>query len=216
MALTVVSFAAYLTRPPWSDSDRNALKFVKAIKGESFKYSANVPVNGVIRRLTISNAADVVDWFGDMAAAEIRRLKLSAPLVLIPLPNSSSTVKNQKVPRTALLATTIAGKLKNTVVCDCMRWKKPQIPTHDGGPREAHLLYPNLALTTAPPKGNILLIDDVHTLGGHLQAAAARLVTDANRTCKTAMAAGRSVLVSESNPFLVIASTLAYYTPNNV
>jgi len=212
MALSVISFTTYLTRGPWNDDDHHALKFVKAVKGKNFGGWAVVPVLGRNKELRAANADDAIDWFAELAAAEIVRLRLPGPAILLPLPNSSSTVKNGKVPRTKLLAERIAAKLKNTKVWDGLRWTKEMTPTHQGGTRDPQKLYDNLVVTSNPPKGTLILIDDVFTKGGHLQAAVARL-TEKKAECELAICAGRTVLESQEQPFLVHREELEDFTP---
>jgi hypothetical protein len=212
MAVTVVSFATYLTRSPWSDGDRNALKFVKAIKGKPFKYTGYVPVLGKTQVLTASNSEDSINWFGELAASEITKLRKNAQLVLVPLPNSSCTVRNKKKPRTALLAEAIASNLKNATVWDGLRWLTENTPTHQGGTRDPQKLYDNLAVTSIPPKGTLILVDDVFTKGGHLQAAVARLA-EKKAECKWAMSAGRTVLDSPANPFAIVTEEIGDFVP---
>src|SRR5258708_2689847 len=212
MPLSVISFATYLTRAPWNNDDHHALKFVKAVKAKPFRGWAQVPVLGRCKRLESANADDAIDWFGELAAAEIVRLHLRGPLVLVPLPNSSSTIRNKKKPRTALLAEAIASKLKNTQEWDALRCGREMIPTHQEGTSDPQELYDNLAVTGVPPKGTIVLVDDVYTLGGHLQAAVARL-TENKARCSLAMCAGRTVLESQQDPFLVVRVEVEDFTP---
>jgi hypothetical protein len=212
MALSVISFASYLTRAPWNDDDHHALKFVKAVKGKNFGGWAVVPVLGRNKELRASNADDAIDWFAELAAAEIVKLRIPGPVILVPLPNSASTVKNGNVPRTALLAERIAAKLKNTKVWDGLRWTRKMTPTHQGGTRDPQRLYDNLVLTSNTPKGTLILIDDVLTKGGHLQAAVARL-TDRKAECKLAVCAGRTVLESQEQPFLVLRQEIEEFKP---
>jgi len=212
MALSVISFATYLTRGPWNDDDHHALKFVKAVKGKTFGGWAVVPVLGRNKDLRAANADDAIDWFAELAAAEIVKLRVSGQAILVPLPNSSSTVKNADVPRTALLAERIAAKLKNMKVWDGLRWTKEMTPTHQGGTRDPQRLYDNLVVTSVPPKGTLILIDDVFTIGGHLQAAVARLA-EKKAECKLAICAGRTVLESQEQPFLVLRQELEDFTP---
>jgi hypothetical protein len=212
MALSVISFATYLTRGPWNSDDHHALKFVKAVKGKTFGGWAVVPVLGRQKDLRAANADDAMDWFAELAAAEIVKLAVRGPAILVPLPNSSSTVKNGKVPRTAILAERIAAKLKNTKVWDGLRWTKEMTPTHQGGTRDPQRLYDNLVVTSAPPAGTLILIDDVFTKGGHLQAAAARFA-EKNAGCRLALCAGRTVLESQAEPFLVFRQELEDFTP---
>jgi hypothetical protein len=212
MALSVISFATYLTRGPWNDDDHHALKFVKAVKGKNFGGWAVVPVLGRNKELRAANAEDAIDWFAELAAAEIAKLRISSPAILVPLPNSSSTVRNKNVSRTAMLAERIAAKLKNTKVWDGLRWAKEMTPTHQGGTRDPQKLYDNLVVTDNPPKGTLILIDDVFTKGGHLQAAVARLA-EKKAECKFAICAGRTVLESQEKPFLVYREELEEFMP---
>lgn len=212
MALSVISFATYLTRAPWNNDDHHALKFVKAVKGKTFGGWAIVPVLGRNKELRAANADDAVDWFAELGAAEIVKLAVRAPAILVPLPNSTSTVKSRNAPRTALLAERIAGKLKNARVWDGLRWAKEMTPTHQGGTRDPQRLYDNLVVTSTPPKGTLILIDDVFTKGGHLQAAVARLA-EKNALCELAICAGRTVLESPEQPFLVVRQELEDFTP---
>jgi hypothetical protein len=157
--VSVISFATYLTRGPWNPDDHTALKFVKAVKGRAFKGYADVPILGSLRHLVSGNADDAIGWFGELAAAEIVQLRLPSPAILVPLPNSSSTVDNGKVPRTAVLAANIAVTLGNTTVCDCLRWVQEWPPKSTRDPQK---LYDNLVVTSIPPR-TLILIDDVVT-----------------------------------------------------
>ena len=212
MAITIVSFATYLTRPPWNDGDGYALKFVKAVKGKSFGGFAIVPVLGKNKTLQASNADEAISWFAELAAAEITKLGLPEPLILVPLPNSTSTVRSKNAPRTAFLAQFIAARLNNAKVWDGLRWTKEMTPTHQGGTRNPQKLYEALTVTSTPPKGTLILVDDVFTKGGHVQAAVARL-TEKKGTCGHAVCAGRTVLESEKKPFAVVQEQIEDFTP---
>jgi hypothetical protein len=210
MALSVISFATY-KRPPYERSDFPALKFVKAVKGKPFTGYADLLVLGRWKHLIPANAEEAVEWFGELAAAELVR-EVAGPLTLVPLPNSSSTVDNNKEPRTALLAGSIACKLLKATVWDGLRWIEQMIPTHQEGTRDPQELYENLRVTRAVPKGTIVLVDDVYTKGGHLQAAVARLA-DKKAACRLAVCAGRTVLESQDNPFAAFTEELPEFVP---
>lgn len=207
MAVSVISFATY-KRPPWKTTDFPALKFVKAVKAKPFTGYADVPVLGRWMHLVPENADDAIGWFGELAAAELAK-RFAGPLILVPLPNSSSTVDNGKEPRTAVLAANIAAKLKNTKSCDCLRWTK-EWPAKST--RDPQKLYDNLVVTSNPPKGTLILIDDVFTTGGHVQAAVARLA-EKKAECKLAICAGRTVLESPENPFEIVIKEVSHFVP---
>jgi hypothetical protein len=213
MPLSVISFATYLTRgSSWTDDDHNSLKFVKAVKGKTFGGWATVPVLGRQEKLRSTNVADAVEWFGELGADELGKIGLAAPVFIVPVPNSDCTVQNRKSPRTALLAEAVASRLTHTRVWDGLRWVKKETPTHQEGTRDPELLYPNLVLTSTPPKGTFVLVDDVFTKGGHLQAAAARLAEQKIR-CKWAVCAGRTVLISEPRPFSILRQEIPDFVP---
>lgn len=216
MALSVISFATYLTRSdsPWGDQDFHALAFVKAVKGKSFKGWADVPILGRSERLNAKNAADAVAWFAELAAAEIAKMGLPGPLILIPIPNSSSTVKSGEKTRTAVLAEAIAAKLKNAKVWDGLRWAKEMTPTHQEGTRDPQILYDNLVVTSDPPKGTYIIVDDVYTKGGHVQAAVARL-GEKKAQCKHAVCAGRTVLEPQAQPFSIHHQVVEPFFPKS-
>jgi pyrimidine operon attenuation protein/uracil phosphoribosyltransferase len=72
----------------------------------------------------------------------------------------------------------------------------------DGGSRDPEVLYPNIMLTKALPPGQIILIDDIMTSGGHFTAASWKL-NDHNRVPKLALACGRSLDSQIDDPFAV-------------
>lgn len=212
MAVTVISFGTY-KRPPYNPADYPPLKFVKAVKGKPFTGYADIPVLGRWKRLTPANAEEAIDWFAELAAAEIVKQGFPSPLVLVPLPNSSSTVDNGVVPRTAHLAGAIAAKLQRASVWDALRWIERRPPTHQEGSRNPQKLYENLRVVARTvPNGTIVLIDDLYTTGGHVQAAVARLA-EKNAKCDFAVCAGRTVLISAEEPFGVVTERLADFTP---
>lgn len=212
MPVLVVSFAQYLTRSefPWRDDDYNACKFIKAIKGERINGYASVPVGNAIRTLRQANADDAVEWFGEIASAA--KVKVMAPAFLVPIPNSDSTVATRVVPRTLALANSLAEVFPNTQVLDCLRFKKTMLSARKGGSRNPQEIYDNLSLTQDVRKKRIILVDDVHTTGAHLRAAAAK-ITSAGGKCETAVCAGRTALTPEDQPFSMLKQELPDFTP---
>ncbi|SRR6266700_664788 len=204
MPITVVSFATYLTSidVKWRDGDYGALKFVKAVKGKSFKSSAYIPVAGTLRYLDMSNANNSLSWFAQMAYAYFWEKQTPSPLVLVPLPNSPCALNTNTIPRTFYQAQALAQVLNNTTVLDCLRWKVAKESASGGsGSRDPQELYDNLAATTPVPQGTrLVLIDDVRTSGGHLKAARAMLLAH-NGQCDLAMCAARTVRTQNEEPF---------------
>lgn len=214
MPITVVSFATYLTRydEPPRDDDYNALKFVKAIKGEPINGWAWVPFQGVRRKLNDANADNAIGWFGSLAGEYIAGLGLRGAVCLLPIPNSPCTATNGKVSRTTRLAEAIAAHLPNSQVCDLLRWRRVLPSARKGGSRDPAVLYNNMVLTSALPKGKVILVDDVRTTGAHLRAAAAKVIAEGGK-CSLSVCAGRTVLAQEDEPFSILGEEFPDFVP---
>lgn len=212
MPLTVISFAAYLTRGefPWRDEDWHASKFIKAIKGEPINGYAWVPIGKVPRRLRQDNADDAIQWFGEIVSAA--NVKVVIPSFLVPIPNSQCTVGKAIVPRTVALAQSLANYLPNVHVLDCLRWEKAMQSARKGGSRNPQEIYDNLVITTKVDRKRIILVDDVRTTGAHLQAAAAKVHSEGGK-CQTAVCAGRTVWAQEDEPFSMVKEELPDFVP---
>jgi predicted amidophosphoribosyltransferase len=214
MALRVISFATYLTNVDvvWRGEDYDALKFVKAIKGKPINKYAYVPVGKAKRLLEERNADDAIAWFGEMAIAPTRNLRIPRPLIFVPIPNSSCTSTNGKVPRTTRLAKALLVQSGEGEVWDRLRWKAVMTPSSQGGTRDPQELYDNLVVAKEPPKGSLVLVDDVRTTGAHLRAAAARLVEKGARV-PLAVCAARTVLNQDQEPFSILEEQLEDFKP---
>lgn len=70
----------------------------------------------------------------------------------------------------------------------------------EGGTRDAAELYQQLLLTSNVPAGELILLDDVLTGGGHLQASAWAL-EDAGCKVDEAICCGRSIDTQLDDPF---------------
>ena len=216
MPLTVVSFATYLSAPgtQWRFKDWDAYKYVQALKGNSIKKFARIPVLGTLRHLEQSNANDTLGWFAEMAYAYLAQKQTPAPLVLVPVPNSSCVLNTNSIPRTFFQAQALAMRLVQATVLDCLRWKvaKEKASGGGGGTRNPQLLYDNLALIVPVPKSNIILVDDVSTTGGHLQASRAML-TGQGAQCDLAICAARTVWDQSEEPFSTLEQQVSDWWP---
>jgi len=231
MALRVASLCGYLCSGDvvWrrgAGGDFDAHDWIQALKGKSFKGYAQVPVCGTTRRLSDENASDAIQWFGEMAAAYLSAKKIAGPLVIIPVPNSSSVINSTVKPRTRKLAKALAERLgkDGTVVLDCLRWKEDWGPASKGaGSRDAAKLCENLAVLREhisafvnevedPETYTVVLVDDVTTSGGHLQACAAKL-KKAGVVVDSVICGGRTIYDQKYKPFDVREEKLDEYEP---
>lgn len=215
MPLRVVCFCKYLCDVDleWRPDDYNAYKFIQAIKGRSLNGYAQIPVLGPVRRLTNSNLNSAIDWAGQIMADYFRRRNINPPFALVPVPGRTCTVRSHDVPRTTRLAEAIATRTgAGSQVADCLRWKKIQKAASKGGPREAEILYRNLTVIKPLQSVPHILVDDVKTSGGHLQASAA-VLKEKGPKIRMAVCAGRTVYDQSGNPFEVSREVIEDYEP---
>ena len=218
MPVDIVCFCSYLVTDDyskWCPDDHIASKFVNALKGEELKGYAYVPVLGLRRYLGNANLDDAIGWFADMVASHMQRHRMHGPFALVPVPNSGNTVRSSTRPRTVKLARATAPKIVDgTKVLDCLRWKKDLGSARRGaGTRDPATLYQNLAFISKLPVGTpYILIDDVLTTGGHLQACIAKL-TSGGAAVIAGFCAGRTVHDPPEDPFAVTKESVPDYLP---
>ena len=154
--------------------------------------------------LGLKTQREALDWFGCLGALVLEAGKFKRPLQLVPLPNSNCTLSQSKPPSTLLLAEAIRRTARiPTEVSDCLRWARPQIPSHHGGTRDCARLFRDLVLVRRPSGQRVVLIDDVVTTGAHLAAAAAVLQKEGCE-CREAVCVARTEPVS--GPLLSLKS----------
>jgi|ERR1043166_1791106 hypothetical protein len=217
MPLNVTSFTPYVSLNAGltlSQHEWNAFKLIQALKGKAIKGFANIPLSGMYFELRQENAHLAVEWFARMASQYILQKQVPAPLVFIPIPNSSCTADCSTAPRTVTLAQAVAEKLRPTSVVDCLRWQHAMgSASTGGGPRRPQTLYDSLVLTDDVPKqGTFILIDDMKTTGGHLQACRA-MIESQGVTCDMAICGGRTVWDHNQQPFTMAEEEIDDWGP---
>jgi len=91
MALEVISFVTYVSRPPWSKADRDAVSFIRAIKGQPVKLAKTYT-------LDTTKVEQAVEWFGTMAALALEMEHLRGPILLVPMPSSDCAAEPTGLP----------------------------------------------------------------------------------------------------------------------
>lgn len=202
MGLRVVYFATYLTRGTLRPEDWNALKFIKALKGDPINGYARVPLPiGLRPKLQESNAHIAPKWFGLMAAELVDSEEWVRPFSFVPIPNRTATVDSEGSSRTAALAKAIAEAVEGEppAVLDVLRWLQEWPSARSGfGSRDRDEIRGNLRLVAGKKELHLLhqhpivLVDDVMTSGGHLLGCADFLEEKKVRV-QVALVAGRTV-----------------------
>lgn len=209
--MRVLSRAQYLTEPVGSmrGTDFDTQLLVKAVKGVALPPNqyTNVLIGGVWVRITDANKDRAIKWFADWAAEQIAT-QTNQRVVLVPIPSHATLVGSNESFRTQQIAEAISENLSlESAVAPFLRFRKKATPSSAGGTRDPKIIYPNLALTQNMPAGNIILIDDVFTTGGHLIAAAWRL-GDSDRSTDVAVCCGRTAHVQLDDPYTVAPEEL--------
>ena len=196
----------------------DARAFVSAIKGDEIK--AKFPCyirapDGSKVQFSRANPAPAVSLFAAWAATVIRRQGW-LPCTLVGIPSSKSTTADLKPCRTEVIAGLIRARLSSSVVSaeNLLRFTRA-LPSasKEKGPRQAMVLYPQLAVIGAGVRAtNYVLVDDVCTTGGHLKACAAKITADGGRVLG-AICAGRTTQEEVKRIFGESSEDLAEYNP---
>jgi hypothetical protein len=219
MALRVVSCCTYLTevaKVVWRARDHDAHDFVKAVKGQPINGFAQIPCRRQAHRIDDSNRDLALELFGRMISDVAQGHGLSSPAVIVPVPNSCCHVGWPLPPRTLEQAHALASELEQgLIVLDALRWSESLLSASaGGGQREPQHLFDRLRVVQEFPAGGLpcILVDDVLTSGGHLQACAA-VLRARGHPVELALVAGRALRAQVAEPFTVRVEVLADFTP---
>lgn len=201
------------------DNDYTSLSIAKAVKGrDPGGRDKSIKLGEKVFRFGPGNPNGAVDlWTAWAANLIVNGMEpQDGRLVIVPVPNSHATVSDGCDFRTWELARRIAAMIGDNVqALDELRWTEAIPKASAGGPRQAYDLYPKLECTLkCEADVDRVLIDDVMTSGGHLQACAARIKAS-GASIAAAVVCGRTMHVQVTNPFAMPIEELADFDPND-
>jgi len=180
MPLRVICCCAYPTaKRIWGQDDYNAKKLVDALKARPVNGYGELPLpTGASARFNQESTDVAMTWVARRALDAIRLAGVGGPFAVVPIPHASCDVHSDAPPRMIAVAERMAMIRPGEVaVEDILRWDRPmKSASAAGGSREPRDLYAFLRVIDDVPELPMVLLDDVLTSGGHLQAAAAVLV----------------------------------------
>ena len=195
--------------------DYDATHLVKATKGLPLHPSAytSIRIGGKRVKIREANKDEALEWFAEWAAPLVDAFGNQSK-VIVPIPGSAVTRRHSAPFRTAMMADATSAKCITPVTSSTvLRWNKAKASVRNGGTRNAALLHMNLAVSQSRlPAGDIVLLDDVFTTGGHVKAAA-WCFEDLGRTVLGAICCGRTTWQQLADPFAVGVETLDFTRP---
>jgi hypothetical protein len=219
MALRVVSCCTYLTEVAsvtWRSRDHDAHDFVMAVKAKPINGFAQIPCRGEVHRIDDGNRDLALRLFAMMAADWTAEHGLASGCVLVPVPNSRCQHESQTTPRTLEQAHALAAELgTGASVADALRWSEALASASAAsGMRDPQWLFDRLRIIGTLPerRPGYVLVDDVLTSGGHLQACAAMLRLH-GRPVELALVAGRADRARVAEPFTMRVEVVADFRP---
>jgi hypothetical protein len=201
------------------DKDYTSLSIAKAVKGRNpGGMNKSLRLDGKVYNFGPDSPDGAVNLWTAWAVNFINGAMdpVEDQLVIVPVPNSHATVSNGNDFRTWELARRVAERFgDNVTALDELRWTEIMPKASEGGPRQAYELYPQLQCELkAAATIDRLLIDDIMTSGGHLQASAGR-IRNAGASVEAALVCGRTKHIQVSNPFAMPVEELADFDPND-
>lgn len=216
MTIKVLTYADYLTTPTYSKSDDYAAcQFVKCIKNEPFNGYTRIVASGKAVRLEKGDRTKAIQAFAALVGDEV---EIQGPYIFIPIPSSKTHIGSPTPSPVLDIAIAIAERfasIPGVSAIDILAWDAPMASAHkQGGSRHPGDLFPHLRARKSIPKGSkVILIDDVKTSGGHIQACAAFLECEFGAKIKGAFCLGRTVEAASDQPLAWQEHTLTNYLP---
>jgi len=194
----------------WSDAHYRARNIVKAVKREKFKGFSNWKDKSVPPKIyRVDDTAAGQRAALRLAAIWLARRLLDAGISeadIVPVPSSQHTVLGQEFTGSRIadeLQTVHAGMRSRPI----LRFCQAQPKTHDSGTRNPNAIQPHLRSGPVASLRQVILLDDVMTSGGHLQAAR-RFLANKDVEVAAAVVIARTLWDRPSDMFAIPAEDL--------
>jgi hypothetical protein len=160
---------------PRSQDQWYAFKFCRAVKSRRINGTLTFPWKNkseVINAETVGRARFI---FGMFIKHAIKKSGLEHP-VLVPVPSKDGLIGTATFRSLDMIREAITPH-GAWPISPVLRFSEALQPAHAGGPRGREALMPFLRVTSAPPAGPLILVDDIITSGGSLLASYDALAT---------------------------------------
>jgi hypothetical protein len=191
--LDVHFLISYLTtHGGWRQGDFDTYKMVRALKGKPINGYFEITVSGKPVKISEANKEYFFHLLTVKLAQNLDNL-VQGNFTIVPIPNKSALVSSREDFPTLGLARKISEHIgSRSSVSPALRWNTELTSAHAGGSRDPKILYRALQIVERPT-GQIVLLDDVMTMGSHARACVWKL-DDVGIEPKFGLVAGRTTV----------------------
>ena len=134
----------------WRDADYTTYKIVKALKGEPIKGYFQIKIGGQSKRFDRSNVVEFMPPLFQAVATKLNELA-QGEFDIVPIPNSSATVRDKAEFKTLAHARAVAAVVgARATAVPSLRWKTAKTPARKGGSRDPQIHLQNLQVVQKP------------------------------------------------------------------
>jgi hypothetical protein len=154
---------------PRSQDQWYSFKFCRAVKNRRINGTLTFPWQAGPEIIGVQNVGRARWIFGVFIKYTLERLNLQSP-VIIPVPSKDGLIGAPSF-RSLEMITEATAEHGNWTIAPVLRFSQALVAANAGGPRGREALRPYLRVSSAPPSGELILVDDIITSGGSLLAS---------------------------------------------